>query len=145
MGLMLSRTTRWTLPRAILAVAVAVTLICLLYWRGLPNAGAVGIIISLLVLLKGLAGSGWISISHLIGSGSIAPDLSPGLELAKAAGFMVLGVTAALVIVMGVRHLIVPHNLATATVLLMTVLVSAIGSGACLARFAAAIMFGRRR
>ena len=145
MGLMISNMPHWTVPRAMLSVALAVALIGLLYWGGLPNMGAAVIIIGFLFLLKVLAASGWISIAHLVGRDSIARDLSPGLELAKAAGFLVVGVAAALVVVTGIKHLVVPHNLATAMVLLTIVLVSAIGSGACLARFAAAIMSGRRR
>jgi len=145
MRLMISSMPHWTLPRAMLTVTLAGALIGLLYWGGLPNVGAAGIIIGFLFLLKVLLASGWISITQLLGRDSIARDLSPGLELAKAAGFLFLGVAAALVVVMGINHLLVPNNLATAMVLLTIVLVSAIGSGACLARFAAAIMFGRRR
>ncbi len=142
---MITDMRHWTLPRAMSIVALAVGLFGLLYWGGLPIVGAAGIIIGYLILLKVLADSGSISITHLLGRDSIARGLSPGLELAKAAGFWVAGVAAALVVVMGIKHLVVPHNLATAMVLLTIVLVSAIGSGSCLARFAAAIMSGRRR
>jgi hypothetical protein len=145
MGLMISRMPHWTLHRAMLTVALAVALIGLLYWAGLPNVGAAGIIIGFLFLLRVVAASGWISITRLLGRNSIARDLSPGVELAKAAGFLVVGVTAALVVVIGMNHLVVPHNLGTAMVLLTIVLVSAIGSGTCLARFGAAILSGRRR
>src|SRR5450759_3403719 len=128
---MISSATRWTMPRTMLVVTVAVVLICELYWSRLPNVGAAGIIISFVLLIKAVVASGWISISKLFGSHSIAADLSPRRELAKAAGFFVLGVTVGAIVATGMRYSVIPDNLATAIVFLTTVLVTAMGSGAC--------------
>jgi hypothetical protein len=134
-----------SLPRTILVIACVVLLICLSYWKGLANVGAVELIIGILFLFKVLIASGGISISRLFGENSIAADLSPRLELAKTGGFLALGMAAGAVVAIGIRYCVLPDNLGTAAVFLTSVSVAAFCGGACFARFVTAITYGRRR
>jgi hypothetical protein len=129
----------------VLGVAAYFALIVILYWRGLTNVGAVGIIIGLLFFFKTVVDSGAISLAQLVLSEPEFKIASPGVELSKALSFFGIGMGAWIDLTEAMEISLVPATLPTAVIHLMLVCVFAICVTCCFARFTVALKNRPRR
>jgi hypothetical protein len=115
----------------LLGVGAYFALVVILYWRGLPDAGAAAVIVGLLFLFKTVVDSGTISIGHLSPADLQSNIRSPSVELFKAFTFFAVGMGAWMDLARAMRTGLLPANVPTVVIHFVLVCCFAI----CCARF----------
>jgi hypothetical protein len=118
------------------AVAAYFALVVILYWRWLPDLGAVAIIVALLFFFKAVVDSGAISIDPK------STIRSPAIELFKTLSFFGVGAGAWVDLAKAIQTGLMPANVATAIIHITLVCIFAICVACCCARFSAALKNG---
>jgi hypothetical protein len=145
MGAMLQGSLVRRVMLQVVGVAAYFALVVVLYWRGLTDLGAVGVIIGLLFLFKAVVDSRAISIAYLSPADPEFNIGAPGMELSKALSFLGVGLGAWIDFAKAMVTGLVPANLPSAVIHLVLVCVFAICIVCCFARFTVALKNRPRR